>query len=69
MRDALASLKISIVINSMGQANKNLISMNPICSSKHISDLGRGVVTKGIFSLTLLQLNIQGLSLSIDNLG
>lgn len=59
---------ISIVNNYVGQANQSPININPICYSKYVSDLGGEEVTKGNYSLTALQLNIQGLSSSIDNL-
>ena len=54
--------------NSVGQVNQNLTNINPVCNSKYVSELGGEEVTKGNYSLTALQLNIQGLSSSIDNL-
>jgi len=52
----------------VGQANQNPINTNPICKSKYVLDLGGEEVTKGVYSLTALQLNIRVLSSSIDNL-
>ena len=54
--------------NSVGQVNQNLTNINHVCNSKYVSELGEEEVTKGNYSLTALQLNIQGLSSSIDNL-
>ena len=54
--------------NSVGQVNQNLTNINPVCNSKYVLELGEEEVTKGNYSLTALQLNIQGLSSSIDNL-